>query len=154
MNEKLFIRRMSPSDIDTLHEMEYAAYGEKGQSKEGMLQDIYEDGAYFFGAYYENEIVGFASFGEEVEGTVKKIDIWNIVIKAMYRRKGYGRILLKKIVETALSADAEYIEAYTGNRNAMKMYESEGFYLDRQEENFYSGVECAHVMRKKLSYPK
>jgi ribosomal-protein-alanine N-acetyltransferase len=154
MSEKLMVKRMSSADIDTLHEMEREAYGGKGQSKEGMLRDICEDGAYFFGAYFENEIVGFVSFGEEGEGAEKGIDIWNIVIKDMHQRKGYGRILLKKIIETALSVGAKYIEAYTGNKNAMKMYESEGFFLSRQEENFYGAGECAHVMRKEFNRHK
>jgi ribosomal-protein-alanine N-acetyltransferase len=154
MSEKLVIRRMSSADIDTLHEMEREVYGGKGQSKEGMLRDICEDGSYFFGAYLENEMVGFASFGEEDEGAGKGIDVWNIVIKDMHRRKGYGRVLLKKIIEIALSVDAEYIETYTGNKNAMKMYESEGFFLDRQEENFYGAGKCAYVMKKTLNHPK
>ena len=144
MNENLVIKRMSSADIDILHEIEYEVYGEDGQSKEGMFQDICEEDAYFFGAYFKNEIVGFASFGKEGEG----INIWNIAIKDMHRRKGYGRLLLKKIIETA--SDSKYIEAYTGNEHAMRMYESEGFYLSRQVENFYFTGECAYVMRKGL----
>ena len=154
MSEKLVIRRMSSADIDTLHEMECNVYGGKGQSKEGMLRDICEDGAYFFGAYCENEMVGFASFGEDDEGEGKKIDVWNIAIDVMHRRKGYGRVLLKKIIAVAMSVDAVFIEAYTSNKNAMKMYESEGFFLDRLEENFYSTGECANVLKMKLNHPE
>ena len=150
MSENLVIKKMSSADIDILHKIEYEVYGEDGQSKESMFQDICEEDSYFFGAYYKNEIVGFASFGKEDEGAGTRIDIWNIAVKDMHRRKGYGRMLLKKINEEALSLDAGCIEAPTSNKNAIELYESEGFCLDRQVENFYHTGECAHVMRKEL----
>jgi ribosomal protein S18 acetylase RimI-like enzyme len=94
-----------------------------------------------FVALDEDRVVGFV-------GVDDKYLAWLYVDPAYYHR-GIGRLLLKKGLE-AIGSDAWTI-VLDGNKNAIRLYESEGFVEARRFESDNAGYPCTCLRLEKKS---
>lgn len=60
-----------------------------------------------------------------------KLFLLNVVVAKEFRGKGYGKILVKNVLEAGISIGAEklYLQVSSDNEKAIKLYESFGFKL-------------------------
>lgn len=101
----------------------------------------------FFVAKIDNEIVGFAG----IKIIVDEADIMNIVVKKAFRNMGIGKLLLKKLIETAnkLNLTSIILEVNKENSIAIKLYESFGFKEVGIRKNYYGNTDGI-IMKKQI----
>jgi ribosomal protein S18 acetylase RimI-like enzyme len=111
------------------------------RSLEYIQELIEQENAIFLVLEQENGIIGFIYGYQEEKGYLsiynprKYLYIDNLVIDENEQNKGYGTILLKKMIETA--KDRKYkdivLNVYTFNTKAIQLYEKFGFKIISQD---------------------
>lgn len=88
-------------------------------------------------------IVGFAG----IIDTVDQMEITNIVVKKEFRNKGIGDMLLKHLINISHGKPFIYLEVNEKNKNAIKLYEKNGFKKCGLRKNYYYGTDDAILMK-------
>lgn len=81
--------------------------------------------------------------------TAGELHINNVAVRAQYRRRGYGALLLGRVLDEARKrrATAAFLEVRNGNSAAQALYRKCGFKAIAKRPNYYSDpVEDAVVM--------
>ena len=68
-----------------------------------------------------------------------------------FRRKGLGRLLVQKMLDTVkeLGLDQTELEVNTKNADATRLYQSFGFVIEEHKKGYYSNSgEDAYIMRR------
>ena len=129
MNETLktvTIKRMSKEDIDGVIAIEEKAYGEHHWSKDSFMQELSNDLAWYYSLFNdEGKLVAYAGTWHILE----EAHITNIAVDADERRKGYGEVLLKHILDDCYKEKIKYLtlEVRKSNKPAIGLYEKYGF---------------------------
>ena len=90
-----------------------------------------------------NNVIGFI----HIQDLIDEIDIIDIVIDDEYRRKGYGKSLMKYIFD--LYKGKKFIlEVAINNEAAVNLYKSLDFKVINERKGYYNGID-ALVMEKK-----
>ena len=86
----------------------------------------------------EGEVIGNASYEEREDHTFY---ISGVVILPQFQGQGYGRAVLKKLLEDM--SDAKRIELVTHPENsaALKLYTEAGFKIESRKEDYYGDGE-------------
>lgn len=96
-------------------------------------------------AFIENELIGYAG----VWHIIDEAHIVNIAIDPQYQSKGYGRVLLMKLLRFSLDSGmaCATLELRESNEKARKLYESIGFKVASVRKKYYTdNAEDAIVM--------
>lgn len=103
----------------------------------------------YFAAHDNGECIGYCGYWNVVgEG-----DITNVAVSPEYRRKGIGSMLIKKMVESAVSNHISLLtlEVRRSNIAAQRLYEKFGFEKVGERVDYYQKPrENAWIMTKKL----
>lgn len=144
----MIVKRLETSDIRMFRERIYSfiqidfvtTYGREAEidyvySKiDGLEQYMNEGKAYPYGAFWNDELIGFL-WGYIIDGPHEKVfHIAYIATDPDYRNIGVGSALLKKVEMEALTLEGVFaIELIVGfkNENAIHFYENHLFDLDR-----------------------
>lgn len=96
----------------------------------------------------DNEIVGFAG----IKTVLDESDIMNIVVKKSFRNQGIGSLLLKELINVAISLKSTCItlEVMDENCFAIHLYEKFGFKKIGTRKNYYKDKNGI-LMCKKLT---
>ncbi len=137
---------LASEDLPEILEIEEAAHPYPWS--EAVFEDCLRAGYYLDGAFVRGELVGFS-----VVMTV--LDEWhllNLCVDPAMQRRGVGRFLLERVLESARAAAASclILEVRAGNRAAIALYESSGFADIGHRKAYYpapNGREDARVMR-------
>jgi len=104
---------------------------EEKQRRIAVLQQIYDKGATFFGAFDGPILVGMASLEHEpLHSGVDRPNLAGLWVRYPYRGKGVGRALFQLVEQEARErgAKALYVSA-TPSENTVRFYRSVGFQL-------------------------
>ena len=95
-----------------------------------------------------NEIVGFAG----IIVLPDDIEITNIVVKKVERKKGIGILLLDKLIEISKNTGKELISLEVNEKNkiAINLYEKFGFKKVGLRKKYYNGIDNAIIMSRKI----
>lgn len=91
-----------------------------------------------FALYEDDTLVGFAAFYDN--NAIQKVAYLSMIaVKAGYRRKGIGKIILNYVVQYAVESGMRILrlEVNKSNLNARNFYYSYGFQLFEENENSY-----------------
>lgn len=124
--ETVTIKRMSKKDIDGVIAIEEKAYGVHHWSKDSFLQELNNDLAWYYSLFNEEgKLVAYAGTWHILE----EAHITNIAVDADERRKGYGEVLLKHILDDCYKEKIKYLtlEVRKSNKPAIGLYEKYGF---------------------------
>lgn len=77
-----------------------------------------------------------------------EIQVLNIVTAPDYRRRGFAKMLLQKMVNQAIRAGIKkaLLEVRRSNINAVQLYQAQGFNICQIRRQFYSNGEDAYQM--------
>lgn len=94
------------------------------------------------------EIVGFAG----IIILPDDVEITNIVVKKVERKKGIGKLLLDKLIEMAKQTGKECISLEVNEKNivAINLYKAAGFEEVGIRKKYYDGKNNAIIMTKKF----
>lgn len=84
---------------------------------------------YIFGIFIENELVASACYApfSNIKGKHRGI-VWGVYTKSTYRKKGFSKILMQKLISHAQSKVMQlHLSCTTTNQNAFDLYEKLGF---------------------------
>ena len=99
-------------------------------------------------AKINGEVVGFAG----IIPVIDEADISNIVVHKDFRNKKIGSLLLKNLLDLAVSLGLSIInlEVRVSNVYAIKLYEKYGFEVCGLRKKYYKNLEDAVLMKKNL----
>lgn len=100
-------------------------------------------------AKMNGEVVGFAG----IIPVIDEADISNIVVHKDFRNKKIGSLLLKNLLDLAVSLGLSTInlEVRASNIPAIKLYEKYGFEVCGLRKKYYKNFEDAVLMKKILN---
>ena len=147
MLEHLRIEKLISENIDMVYELYRTAHGDNLSTLEWLKDSLSDPNAYIYIAYFENEIIAFCGMYHNTSCTPRYCKIGNIVVKEKYRRKGIGKTLMKIMLDTTseLGVDVTKLEVETKN-NAVQLYKSMGFIIEKTEKCFYDNGADAYIM--------
>lgn len=149
----LCIRPMQLQDVDAVHAMELKAH--KIPWSHGILQDCVMVG-YDCRVLEQNDEHGLTMLGY----IISRIDlntchILNVCIAPAFQNKGFGKFLLRGVLDSFKDRMIENIilEVRPSNLPALALYKAFGFHVDAVKERYYvdkEGSEDALVLKKAL----
>jgi [ribosomal protein S18]-alanine N-acetyltransferase len=119
------LRRLEPSDLDAVEEIERASYPTPW-SRAMFAAELEKPSSLAIGAYHDGgELVGYAIVSRYVDAW----HVMNIAVVPDFRRRGIGRSLLERLFEvTASDPRRGYtLEVRVSNAEAIRLYERLGF---------------------------
>lgn len=99
-------------------------------------------------AIYCNKIIGFAG----IKICMDQADITNIVVKKNFRGNHIGKLLMKSLINIAISLNINTItlEVNEHNKIAYSLYKAFQFKECGQRKKYYYGTDTAIIMIKQL----
>ena len=148
-NAELVLRPMERADLKTIAEIDKAAYEFPWEYE--TFRDCFKIGYHCWVGERARTIVGY---GIATVGA-GEAHIVNLCVSPNSQGKGYGRLLLQRLVEDAarFKATSIFLEVRPSNPNAIKLYHSMGFNEIGCRKDYYparSGREDAIVMALEL----
>ena len=132
MNE---IRRMTVQDVDAVTEIEKATFA-RPWTREDFLREMEVNKVARYLVYVlDGEIVGYAGAWVILDES----HITNIAIREDMRGRGYGKVLVKALLQYLSNLGAEYatLEVRVSNAAARHVYESLGFVRMGKRPHYY-----------------
>ena len=100
----------------------------------------------------DNQIIAFGSIWIMFENC----DIVNIAVKPEYQSKGYGQMMLDRLLFEAKSNGCEFahLEVRYNNEPALNLYKKNGFEIVRTRKAYYSNGDDAFDMIRNVQLPE
>lgn len=130
----IIIREMMESDVGDVARIEEETFS-MPWSENAFREMITRDNMTYLVADLSGQIIG----GAGIRNILGDAEITNVVIKDGYRRKGYGKLLLKALMEKGhqMGAEAFTLEVRSSNLPAIMLYKELGFTVEGTRKNFY-----------------
>jgi ribosomal protein S18 acetylase RimI-like enzyme len=129
-------------------------YDHLDETEMSRLSDIVAEGM-SLGAFVGEQLVGVALGSADAWNS--SLRVWEFHVAEPFRRRGIGRMLIEKMVETAVAHYLRVIvcETQSSNVPAIRAYRKLGFELDAIDLSFYSNEDVekesvALFMKRKL----
>jgi len=161
------LRPARPSDLDAIVAIEERSFPTPW-SRAALNAYLGQDG--FQVCLYENELVGYVLVGLQIPSLLHRLErltmsflghpppeetvghVMNIAIHPAFRGHGLGRFLLRRGLRylRGLGASRVELEVRVDNRQAIRLYESEGFCTKRLLKGYYQNGDDAYLMHAPL----
>lgn len=127
--------RLSEKDAFAVSEIEKLCFSHPW-SEATLISEMKDPLSDFFGVFIEDELAGYIG-GRTIAG---ETEIFNVAVSPKFRRKGLGRVLIKRFIDEARKKDTEqiFLEVRTSNLPAISLYESEGFAFCGIRKDYYT----------------
>ncbi len=128
------IREMLECDVSDVARIEEESFS-MPWSESAFREMLLKDQMSYLVADLGGQIIG----GAGIRNILGDAEITNVVIKEAYRRHGYGKLLLKTIIEKGfqMGAEAFTLEVRKSNLPAIMLYRKLGFTEEGTRKNFY-----------------
>ena len=128
------LRKMQPEDLPQVCAIEKDNFS-LPWSEKSFLESMERDDTVFLVACEGEEIAGYIGC-YCIAGTG---EITNVAVKASYRRKGLGGLLLEKLYEEGAALDVQeyFLEVRESNEAAIGLYLRQSFVKEGIRKNFY-----------------
>ena len=139
------IKRLSEENSAAVAEIEKLCFSHPW-SEATVSSEIKSGFADFFGAFSEDELVGYIG-GRTICG---ETEIFNVAVAPKFRRKGIADALIKKFIEAVREKETQviFLEVRTSNLGAINLYEKNGFVFCGIRKDYYTDPkENAILMR-------
>ena len=102
---------------------------------EDFKEALYNPMKRFVVAKFKEEIVGYCGIHQILD----EGEITNVVVVSSYRRQGIAGRMLSYLLEigNSMGINSFTLEVRAGNRNAVRLYENAGFFVEGIRKNFY-----------------
>ena len=98
-----------------------------------LKQYMEEEKAFVYGAFYNNELIGFIWGYPHIYFDSRRMFVNSLVVEKKYEKNGIGRQLINELINCAKELKMDEIDLTVApfNENAMKFYEHLGFVSER-----------------------
>lgn len=127
------IRKATTGDFDAIFALEKTAFNE--ETEDSLKRALVSKTFNYFVLIKDDEIIGYCAINE----LLGEAEILTIMVSPAYRKLGYGKLMLEKMIDNAKHNGAEklFLEVDENNTPAIKLYTSFGFSLLMKRENYY-----------------
>ncbi len=108
-----------------------------------IIESKYDD---VYGYYEDDNLVGFI----HVNKLYETMDIVNIVVDNMYRKKGIATKLIDYVINLYNDVDNIMLEVNENNKAAIALYEKNKFEVISKRNNYY-GTDSALIMKRVIN---
>ncbi len=133
------VASLTPQNVEGVASVERACFSTPW-SRESFQKDLTNENAVYFCLEEAGKVIGYVGMWNILgEGNIN-----NIAVLPDYRRKGYGRLLLERLIAYGEEHKLSFLtlEVRASNEGAIRLYSSCGFrevgrrkkYYDRQED--------------------
>lgn len=132
---KMFIRDMAEADVGEVYTIENETFSDPW-SKTSFRESISEPSNHYLVAIAEGRVVGYCGYwGVAGEGY-----IYNVAVKASFRRQGIGLSMLKELIVQAIcrGISSLTLEVRRSNEEAIQLYKRLGFAEAGVRKDFYT----------------
>ena len=132
---EILLRRMAPHDIDRVHEIERASFS-RPWSRESFESELNNMCARYVVLLEDGVVAGFGGMWLIIE----EAHINNVAVHPDYRRRGYGRLLMKELMRVAYRAGEIVqmtLEVRVTNIPAVELYAGMGFEVAGRRKAYY-----------------
>jgi ribosomal-protein-alanine N-acetyltransferase len=143
---KLKIRKMRVEDLERVLEIERISFSNPW-SRNAFLYEIESDVSYPWVIEMDDKIVGYSIHWLILD----EAHLSNIAVDPLFRRRGIGRFILEKVIESVKKMGARFLtlEVRVSNTNAISLYTKMNFKVVGIRKNYYTNpVEDAFIMIK------
>lgn len=137
---------MQAVDLERVSEIEKASF--KAPWSKQMIKELCGlENAVCLVLDVDDVVQGYASARVESD-EIPILHVVNLAVDSGVRRSGYGKMLLRKILERGLDAGCEwaYLEVHTTNLAAIRLYQKAGFKIFRKRSYYYEDGSDAYEM--------
>ncbi len=145
--EPLF-KRMSADDLDQVAAIENDLFRDPWPRR-AFASDLDAANAYPIVMRLNGKVIGYASLYLAAD----ELQIGNLAVDSQYQQRGYGSLLMRRIIELAHSHGIRqiYLEVRDSNEAARRLYLKFGFrVLGRRRLYYHNPTEDAIVMVKEI----
>lgn len=145
----LKIRKMRVEDLERVLEIERASFSNPW-SRNAFLYEIESNVSYPWVIEMDGKIVGYSVHWLILD----EAHLSNIAIDSSVRRRGIGRFVLEKVIESVKKMGAKFLtlEVRVSNASAISLYTKINFKVVGIRKNYYANpVEDAFIMMKNLN---
>jgi ribosomal-protein-alanine N-acetyltransferase len=148
MRKDVNILKAASKYIDRIIEIEEKSYKDPWPKEIFMIDYIFNNSSLYFVLKEGSFIAGFVGIWIEED----KLHVINIAVDPLYRKKGYGSLMLEFAVDLALKKGLKniYLEARKSNLIAQKLYASCGFVPIEELKTYYQDGEDGIRMGKTI----
>ena len=135
-------------DLDDLSYIESSCFSAPW-SKNSIEEALSDQNYVFLKLVFDEKTIGYGG----IMTVLDESDVVNIAVLPEYRGRGFGRMLLCALQDTAKEKDSVllHLEVRQSNEVAIGLYESFGFKVDGIRKNYYTKPqENAVLMTKKI----
>ena len=149
--EDIEISYMTRKDVDLITEILQSQFDEFWTPSVLETEILNSDSTYIV-AKVNEEIVGFAGVWDDTYN----MHITNIAVKKVYRHKGIGEKLLKKLIQITKEKNKESITLEVNEQNtiAQNLYLKNGFKIMGKRKKYYNGTDDAIIMTMEVTNEK
>ena len=133
IDNKFKLAEFYKKNIDSCSFMDSFTTEEAHCKIESLIEHVSNGKAIVFGYFDESRLVGYIWAYEHKYRDERRVYVSEVRVEENYRGKGIGHQLLRAVQNTALDMGykAMYIHAEATNVGAIKLYEKEGYELER-----------------------
>ena len=139
------IRRADIDDATAIYEVELDCFSVPWSEREILRDLTVNDKAMYFVAQEDGEIVAYAGIWLVAD----EGQITNVAVRQAYRRSGYGRMLVRRMIKEAFKSGMSeiFLEVRISNLAAIDLYRRLGFTVKGIRKGYYEDpVEDAYIM--------
>lgn len=143
------LRDMQLEDLDAVLAIEHELFTSEWKRDDFIYELKDNPFAHYAVIEENNEIIGFCGWWI----TFEQAQVVNVGVRTNYQRKGYGKMLMDKMVTEAIKAGCENLtlEVRKSNEKAIALYEKYGFINVAVRKGYYQdNHEDAYLMIKPL----
>jgi [ribosomal protein S18]-alanine N-acetyltransferase len=139
------IQRVEPEDIKQVLEIEKLSFKDPW-SRFAFESELLNTDSIFLKAVIESKLIGYII----VRKLVDEFHIMNVAVTPEKRKQGIAQALLDHVMKNLSSGKLLLLEVRKSNKEAIALYQKNGFSILHTRKGYYSDGEDATVMTKEL----
>lgn len=139
------IERVEPEDIKQVLEIEQRSFKDPW-SRFAFESELLNPDSIFLKAVLDHKMIGYIV----VRKLVDEFHIMNVAVTPEKRKQGVAQSLLDHVLKNLSSGKLLLLEVRKSNKEAIALYQKNGFSILHTRKGYYSDGEDAIVMTKEL----
>ena len=142
------IELLKEEDLDQVLEIESDSFANPWSKKNFLSEIANNDLSEIYVDIVDGKVVAYGDLWYMFENC----DLTKIAVKRSERKKGYGRKMMKHLIAAARRRGCEFmhLEVNVNNKEALGLYESDGFEVVRTRKRYYENGDDAYDMIRSL----
>ena len=136
------MRDVQAADLDAILSIEQESFG-RPWSREDFEAELRSERSIFKLLEEGGEICGYFV----VYTVLDEAELADIAVSPAHRGKGFGKLLLREAISTAVNATVMFLEVAEDNASAIFLYESFGFEKVGNIKDYYGSGKHAYIMK-------